>query len=195
MPGNLYATLALRDPAPPDRLATLSLAAAVAVREALAGATGSRGFRLKWPNDVLLDGAKVAGILLEAFVARGVTWATVGCGINCRSHPPVAAYPTTDLASAGLAMGPDHLFAALDERMIAAIDRWNRGAGLDAIRDEWMRHAHGLHAPATVRTPAGTLTGTMRGLAPDGRLLLGTNDGTVTVSAGDLAPPTERMSD
>ena len=157
--------------------------------------TGADGFALKWPNDVLLGGAKVAGILLEAFTAGGITWATIGCGVNCASHPPIAAYPTTDLAAAGLAATPDHLFAALDERMVAAIERWNRGAGLDAIRDEWMRHAHGLDAPATVRTPAGAMTGTMLGLAPDGRLLLGTKSGTVTVSAGDLAPPTERASD
>lgn len=192
-PGNLYATLALRDPAPAPHLPTLSLAAAVAVRRAVLDAAGdpalAAALRLKWPNDVLLHGAKVAGILLEAFDVGGVRWVAIGCGVNCAHHPPDAAYPATDLAAQGLAVTPDNLFAALDGRMRDTLAVWDEGRGFERLGAEWMECAHGLNAAATVRAPSGTLAGTMRGLAPDGRLLLETENGIVEVSAGDVAPP------
>lgn len=185
-PGNLYATLALRDPAHVPALGTLSLVAAVAVRRALVAATGAEGFQLKWPNDVLLGGAKVAGILLEAFDAGGARWATVGCGVNCTHHPSDTPYAATDLRAAGLASGVEPLFAALEHEMAVAIAAWDRGRDFAPLRDEWLANAHGMDAPATVRAPGRTVEGTARGLAPDGRLLLETAEGMEAIAAGDL---------
>lgn len=187
-PGNLYATLALRDPAPPAALGTLSLVAAIAVRRALVATTGAEGIRLKWPNDVLLGEAKVAGILLEAFETGGARWATVGCGVNCAHHPADTPYPATDLRAAGLADGIEPLFAALEHEMAAAVAAWDRGRAFAPLRDEWLAHAHGMDAPATVRAPGRTMVGTARGLAPDGRLLLETAEGMEAIAAGDLVP-------
>src|SRR4029077_5586580 len=87
-PGNLYATLLLTDPAPPERAAQLSFVAALATHDAIAACAPAliRRLALKWPNDILLDGAKVAGILIEAEGARPLLVA-VGIGINCRHHP------------------------------------------------------------------------------------------------------------
>jgi len=103
-PGNLYASLLLFDPAPAERVAQLSFVAALAVRDAIAQAAPALTSRLslKWPNDVLLGGEKVAGILIEGEVVRGqpVT-AVVGIGINCVSHPSEAAFPATDLRAQG----------------------------------------------------------------------------------------------
>ena len=139
---------------------------------------------------MLLDGAKVAGILLEAFAVRGTTWATIGCGVNVAVHPDDTAYPATDLREAGLVVGVEPLFAALERGMTEAIVAWRRGAGFASLRDEWTANAHGLNERASVRTPGGTRVGTARGLAPDGRLLLETDDGMEAIAAGDLVPHT-----
>src|SRR5882672_7612875 len=93
-PGNLYATLLLTDPAPPARAAQLSFVAALAVHDAIAQLAPSLAPRLalKWPNDVLCDGRKAAGILIEAEGAHPLIVA-VGIGVNCRHHPEVTEHP------------------------------------------------------------------------------------------------------
>lgn len=137
---------------------------------------------------MLWHGAKVAGILLEAFEAGGARWVTIGCGVNCAHHPVDTPYAVTDLAATGLAHGVEPLFAALNEAMAATVGAWERGNAFAPIRDEWLAHAHGLDAPATVRAPGGDTIGTARGLAPDGRLLLETDDGMEVIAVGDLVP-------
>ena len=188
-PGNLYATHAFVDEGPPERRALLSLVAATAVRAAIVEASGARPVTLKWPNDVLLDGAKVAGILLEAHAAEGRRLVLIGCGINCATHPRQVDYPATNLSAAGYPVEPDCLFAALDRRMATALAAWNLGERSRPIIDEWLAHAHGLGERTTVRTPTGRLAGTLRGLDETGRLLLDTDDGRVAIAAGDLEPP------
>ena len=188
-PGNLYTTLALRDPAPADRLPTLSIVAAVAVRRAIEAETGSDRLRLKWPNDVLHDGAKVAGLLLESHALGGHRIALVGCGINCATHPRHVGYPTTDLASAGYPVDATRLFAALDRELMAALAVWNRGERTQPFFDEWLANAWRAGERVTVGAPDGPVTGTLEGLDEWGRLRLATNDGLVVVTAGDLGPP------
>src|SRR5579871_3882892 len=104
-PGNLYATLLLIDPAPPERAAQLSFVAALAVHDAITACARTLAPQLafKWPNDVLLASAKTAGILIEAEGTRPLTVA-VGVGVNCRHHPAATEFPATDLAAAGAAV-------------------------------------------------------------------------------------------
>ena len=187
--GNLYATLALRDPAPPDRLSSLSLVAAVAARRAVVATTGNGQTRLKWPNDLILDGAKVAGILLEAHVVDAVRYVLIGCGINCSSHPEQAAYPTTDLRSAGYPVEPDRLFASLNETMSTALAAWDRGERTQPFLDEWTAHAHRMGETVTVSSADRRVAGRLLGLDEMGRLLLETDGGCVTIAAGDLEAP------
>src|SRR5215813_8228038 len=98
-PGNLYGTLLLTDPAPPERAAQLSFVAALATHDAVSACAPALGGRLtfKWPNDVLLDGAKLAGILIEAEGTRPLLVA-VGIGVNCRHHPAATESLAIDLA-------------------------------------------------------------------------------------------------
>src|SRR3974390_3115925 len=113
-PGNLFATLLLTDPAPPESTPQLSFVAALAVPDALVALAPALAARLalKWPNDVLCDGAKVAGILIEAEGTRPLVVA-VGIGVNCRHHPAGTDHPATDLPAAGVALTPEALFEQL----------------------------------------------------------------------------------
>ena len=192
-PGNLYASLALADPAPVAALPQLGLVIGVALRRAVSVVTGATSLALKWPNDLMLAGAKVAGILLEATAIGGTRYVIVGCGVNCRHHPSGTDYPATDLAAHGLETEPGTLFPALDEGVRLTLEEWRGGAGFPALRDEWRSHAHGLGREARVRMAGGgALQGIARGIAPDGRLILDVNGTERLIAAGDwLADETD----
>ena len=177
----------LADAAPPERLGTLSLVGAVALRRAIVAVTKENvSVTLKWPNDVLIDAAKVSGILLEA--REGGARVVIGCGVNCAHHPGNTAYPATDLASLGLVVPPETLFAALDNEMNEALQRWDRGRHFADIRAEWLANAHGMGAPATIAAPAGTVNGVARSIDMDGRLVMEVAGREMVVAAGDLVP-------
>lgn len=179
--GNLYAStlVRLRPSDPPA--ATLALVAAVALEEAVrsvvasAAADGDErraakvaGLQLKWPNDLLLDGAKLSGILLE----RGGVAIVIGIGVNCAHHPDLAERATTSLAAHGVAIRSE----ALLERLVAVFGDWLarwRGEGMAAVRAAWLAHAHPLGTPLSARLPDGTtLDGRFDGLGPYGALQL-----------------------
>src|SRR5262245_4960546 len=101
-PGNLYATLLLTDPSPPHRAPELSFVSALAVHDAVIDACTMEVSRLaiKWPNDLLGDGAKLAGILIEGESMPGRPLAAaIGIGINCAHHPADLSTRSTDLAA------------------------------------------------------------------------------------------------
>jgi len=191
-PGNLYASLLLTDPAPPQRAAELSLVAALAVHDALVECAAMLGprLKLKWPNDVLCDGAKLAGILVEGESLPGrALVVVVGIGVNCAHHPADAAYPATNLAVAGALVTPESLAQALVRAMPGRLAEWNRGENFAAIRAAWLRRAAGLGAPARVRLPERELEGTAETLDETGRLVLRLADGRLErIAAGDMFP-------
>ena len=147
-PGNLYASLLLGDPSPPERAAELSFVAALAVRDAVAALAGPLTARLalKWPNDVLIDGKKISGILIEG---EG-TAVVVGIGVNCVHHPKETSYPASDLAAVGISMSIEELFAHLSATMMRRLKQWDRGAGFEAIRTDWLARAAGLGGPVRI---------------------------------------------
>src|SRR5438105_12858227 len=115
-PGNLFASLLLTDPSPADRAAELSFVAALALHDAICQVAPVLAGRLelKWPNDLLCDGAKLAGILVEGESGSGRPLAVViGIGVNCAHHPDGLSYPATSLAACGVTVTPQRLFAAL----------------------------------------------------------------------------------
>jgi BirA family biotin operon repressor/biotin-[acetyl-CoA-carboxylase] ligase len=190
-PGNLYATLLLTDAAPPERTAELSFVAALAVHDAIAGRIPGLGQRimLKWPNDLLIDGCKFAGILIEG---EGSAVA-VGIGVNCAHHPQDTAFPATDLAAAGVRASPDSVYAALAPAMIGRVVQWNRGAGFAVVRDEWLRRAYGLGKTVRVALPEGEREGRFETIDEAGRLVLRRADGAIeTITAGDVLPTLAR---
>jgi BirA family biotin operon repressor/biotin-[acetyl-CoA-carboxylase] ligase len=144
---------------------------------------------LKWPNDLLLDGRKVSGILVEGENHPGGRMAVVvGIGVNSTSHPEVAgSVPATSFAAAGVAIDPESLFVALALRMAGAIAVWNRGAGFAAIRAEWLARAAGIGEPVRVNLPDRTADGRFEALDEAGRLILLRADGRrEAFSAGDV---------
>lgn len=194
-PGNLYASLALLDPAPPHLAPQLGFVAGVALVKALRGRLGAAGdARLKWPNDVVVSGAKLAGILLEsAMLPSGQLACVAGFGVNCLSHPDGLAYAATDLRQAGDPdASPDAVLALLAVEMDAQLRLWDRGAGFASIRRSWLEHAAGLGRAIKVAMPRRTVSGTFRDIDASGHLVVETNEGCVTVAAGDvfLADPT-----
>ncbi len=186
-PGNLYATLLLTDAAPPERAAELSFVAALAVHDAVGARIPGLAARLalKWPNDVLIDGNKFAGILIEG---EGRA-AAIGIGVNCVHHPAGTAFPATDLAAAGVRATPDSVFAALAPAMIGRLVQWNRGAGFAAIRTDWLKRAFALNEAIVVAAADGERSGRFETIDDTGRLVLRRADGTAeTVTAGDVLP-------
>jgi len=186
-PGNLYATLLLSEPSPSRDAPQLSFAAALALFDALCTCDDRLAPRLKvkWPNDLLLDGEKVAGILIEGENAP-IFSVAIGFGVNCVSHPAGTAYPATDLAVAGAAVTADRIFSALEPAMTARIAQWQGGRGFASIRADWLARATGIGEPIRVRLPERELTGRFQGLDEAGRLLLETPSGVHVVAAGEV---------
>ncbi len=203
--GNLYASTLVRLRAGDPAVATLALVAGVALAEVI-GATlaharhggglawadapraasdnaGADSLHLKWPNDLLLAGAKLSGILLE----RAGDAVVIGFGVNVAHHPDLPARPTTNLSAHGVAVGAAELLSALADRFAEQLGRW-RTKGLDSVRERWLALAHPPGTPLTARLPDGTaLDGTFDSLASDGALLLRLADGSRRViHAGDV---------
>jgi BirA family biotin operon repressor/biotin-[acetyl-CoA-carboxylase] ligase len=143
---------------------------------------------LKWPNDVLIDGEKVCGILLEGEGGPPLAVA-IGIGINCRHHPATTACPATDLAAAGVDVSADRLFGVLSRTMLTRIAQWGRGQDFAAIRADWLAHAVGVGGDIRVAVGAHCFEGRFETLDEAGRLVLRGRDGaTRTLMAGDVFP-------
>src|SRR5579871_753398 len=192
-PGNLYATLLVVDPAPAAASPQICFVAALALHDAVldvcAGLAPAR-ITLKWPNDLLLDQAKVAGILVEGTtLANGRLAAAVGIGVNCAHHPADTPYPTNDFLAAGFDLQPAALLARLGERWNERAREWKRGEGFAAIRTAWLLRAAGVGGAIEVRLPDRTLKGTFEAIDQKGALLLRKHDGgREAISAGDIFP-------
>jgi BirA family biotin operon repressor/biotin-[acetyl-CoA-carboxylase] ligase len=181
--GNLYASTLVRlrptDPPAP----TLALVAAVALEDAVSVFLGTAtGLRIKWPNDLLLGGAKVAGILLE----REGDVIVAGFGVNCAHHPELPDRPTISLADAGVDLPPAILVEALAESFALWLSRW-RGEGIAPVRARWTERAHPRGTALVARTGDEAVEGLFDGLDADGALLLRLPNGTRrTIHAGDV---------
>lgn len=193
-PGNLYASLLLSDAAPPAHLPELCFVVALAVRDAVADVASRLGsqLRLKWPNDLLLDGAKLAGILIEAESTGGVTAIAAGIGVNCAHHPENLAYPATSLAAHGASVTPDELMHALSRTMVARLAQWDRGANFAGVRAEWLNHAAGIGGDIHVRLADRELTGKFETLDALGRLMLRLPAGNLeAITIGEVFAPSQ----
>jgi len=191
-PGNLYASLLLTDAAAPVHLPELCFVAALAMWDAVSAVAPALPpkLNLKWPNDLLLDGAKVAGILIEAESVGGKTVTAVGIGVNCAHHPVSLAYPATSLAVHGAAIAAADLMTGLSRTMVARLAQWGRGARFAAIRAEWLSHAAGIGGDIHVRLADRELSGTFESLDAAGRLMLRLPGGTLeAITAGEVFAP------
>ncbi len=188
-PGNLYASLLLPAVTDISVIAQLPLVAAVAICDGLEGVCGPAGagrFTIKWPNDLLLDGHKVAGILAESRLSGGLQAVVIGFGVNCALAPDLADTHATSLAAGGMPVAPDDLFLALAEAMADRMTQWDDGNGFLAIRTSWLSRAARLDQPIVVKLPRQTVTGRFGGIDFDGRLVLNGPSGEMVISAGDV---------
>lgn len=186
--GNLFTTGLYRLSASPAEAAQLSFAAALAVADLADGVLDDpASLGLKWPNDVLVQGRKIAGILLESGQApTGGLWLAVGIGVNLVDHPEDSERPATHLSAHGRTLDGDtalrHLAASFDQWRLRWAER-----GFAPLRDAWLRRAYGLGAPCQVRLENETLEGVFADLTPEGALRLDLPDGHRRyITAGDV---------
>ncbi len=187
--GNLFASLLLIDPSTLEKFSTLPFVASLAVAQAIETCCGNDipELSIKWPNDVLIGGKKISGILLEStMLAGGRQAAVIGCGINCRHAPDNNLYPATSLAECGMDATPDQMFIHLHEAMHAALKQWDRGRGFIRTRHAWLQLASGIGNEITVRFDNHEDHGKFLGIDDDGYLLLGTDNEVKTISAADI---------
>jgi BirA family transcriptional regulator, biotin operon repressor / biotin---[acetyl-CoA-carboxylase] ligase len=187
--GNLHASLLLIDPAPSHKAAELGFVSGIATVHALREILrGDRRVTIKWPNDVLHDGAKVCGILLESTNLPDGRFACVaGVGVNCRLHPVDTPYKATSLSAiAGRQVAPARVFARLSATMTHWLDVWAAGAGFESIRAEWLSLAAGLGARIGVARLSQTIEGTFQTIDATGRLILEQPSGRVAIEAGEV---------
>jgi BirA family biotin operon repressor/biotin-[acetyl-CoA-carboxylase] ligase len=190
--GNLYCSLLLTNAAPPSLAPGICFVAALALHDALLEAAprlAPERLCLKWPNDLLLDGKKLAGILVEGTATDVANVTVVGFGVNCRHHPQDATYPATDLAAADCAVAPEALLATLGPRMVERLNEWSRGENFAAIRAGWLARATGLGGEIEVRVADRTIPGIFETLDVSGALVLTRCDGgRERIAAGDVFP-------
>ncbi len=184
--GNLYISVLLRPRATPQQVSFYSFAASTAVLDAVLAVKPDAQVQLKWPNDVLIAGKKISGVLLEAAPVQNgiVDWLVVGVGINIASHPAESMYPVTSLRSEGVSATAEEVL----EHFLTSFDQWHmtlRYDGFRPIRRAWLADAK-LGA-MTVRIGAEELSGTFGGLDERGGLILRLPDGgRRVIEAGDV---------
>lgn len=190
--GNLASTLLLLTRKSPAEAAQLTFVAALAVADLLDHYVPPALVTIKWPNDVLLDGRKTSGILIESGPApAGGLWLAVGIGVNLSQAPGDTERPATCIAehlNHDVASAPAVEAAAqgLAETFGVWLDRWTT-LGFKPILDAWTARTPGLHGPCTARLTNETLTGVADGVEADGSLRLKLPDGRLRViSAGDV---------
>jgi BirA family biotin operon repressor/biotin-[acetyl-CoA-carboxylase] ligase len=189
-PGNLYASLLLIDPAPPSVAPQLGFVAGIALADAVANVLPpSASARLKWPNDLLIAGAKLSGLLIDATQLPGNLFACViGFGVNCATSPANTPYLTTSLAAHGAQAGAEPLFEALSDAMPRWLDIWACGLNFTAIRREWLARALPPGSPLRVKSGETITDGTFVSLDAQGRLMLDCSGTTKLFDAGDVFP-------
>lgn len=186
-PGNLYCSLLLRPQCAPMDAANLSFAAALAVAEALLPLLPEGiDLRFKWPNDVLLTGKKVAGILIESEIEGGaLAFAVVGAGINVANFPPDTEFPATSLAAVGCRTTVREVMETYFDHLRFWYGRW-RSEGFAPLRDAWLARAAGIGQVIDVRMANERLRGKFSELDDSGALILETDAGVRAITAGDV---------
>jgi BirA family biotin operon repressor/biotin-[acetyl-CoA-carboxylase] ligase len=201
--GNLAATLLLTDIDDLGSSATLGFVAGLALGDALeavapqakvsigidgSGGSGGLRYELKWPNDVLAGGAKLAGILLESARLPNAGYGlAIGIGVNVVGHPDGVPYPATSLNALGARCTAAELFLALSDAWVENMRRWNGSRGLASVRDRWLKRAAGLGSEIAVRLQGEVLRGTFETIDDECRLVLRDRSGQLhRIAAGDV---------
>jgi BirA family biotin operon repressor/biotin-[acetyl-CoA-carboxylase] ligase len=192
LPGNLFLTYLGATKKSPADIALLGFAAGVALAEFCDSVLAAGRARLKWPNDLMLDGRKAAGLLLESgALADGRNWFAIGVGFNLAAAPEGVGQETAALADLAprAVLAPDAVARDFAERLSSWAARVDR-EGFAPLRAAWETRAYGLGEPAHVELGGVQLVGVSRGLSPRGELMLELPNGEMRpVAAGDILFP------
>jgi BirA family transcriptional regulator, biotin operon repressor / biotin---[acetyl-CoA-carboxylase] ligase len=172
-PGNLYATYLFSIAEGPSVAAQVSFVASFAVHDTVTALRPELKPLIKWPNDVLIDGAKFCGVLPEV-VGSNPTRIAIGCGINISHAPQGTPYPVVAL---GADLELESVLQQLDANLSDCLKIWDEGRGFPAIRDAWSARALGLGGEVIATVGTKEIRGTFSGLAADGALILTERDG------------------
>jgi BirA family biotin operon repressor/biotin-[acetyl-CoA-carboxylase] ligase len=189
--GALAATLLVEPACKPQALPELSLVAGIAAHEAVVGVVppaARRHVRLKWPNDVLLRGDKLCGILVESTVIGDHLVAAIGVGVNVAAAPELGGRQATSLAASGYQDASSDLGINLAAALAHWLAVWDYGRGFQAIRTSWLERSVPLGELMTVNTGEERVAGAFAGLDSNGALLLDvTGQGRRRFAFGDVA--------
>jgi BirA family biotin operon repressor/biotin-[acetyl-CoA-carboxylase] ligase len=187
--GNLAATLLIVPGKPASECAQLSFVTAIAVADAASGFAANAEIKVKWPNDVLANGRKLAGILLES--ASGgdgaLTFLAIGVGINLAHFPPDTEFPATSLAALGVSVpSPSAALSQLAAHFAKWYEVWMTN-GFSPIQDAWLARAAGLGSRIRARLTHEETSGVFEGIDNTGALILREAQGrTRTIAAGEV---------
>ncbi|MCS6761423.1 MAG: biotin--[acetyl-CoA-carboxylase] ligase [Candidatus Devosia symbiotica] len=202
--GNLAATLLIVPDCDPTLLATLGFVAGVSLSRGLSailpgglvridinGANdlgGQSRIALKWPNDVLANGAKLAGILLEVNkLPDGHQAIAIGLGVNLIAAPQGLSYPATSLRDLGVPCSAEEVFEALSDAWTEVFGLWNDGRGIGDVLKHWRAFAAGIGAPVAVNQDDQVLRGIFESIDDVGRLIVRVEDDRrIAITAGDV---------
>ena len=182
--GNLNFSALVRPGAVTLQSCNWSLLAGIAVHDAVAAhIPDTAGLMLKWPNDLLLHGAKMAGVLIESALSQSglVDWVVIGIGVNLAVAPSLPGRATSCLADAGVALAP-HVLA---RTLAAELDHWLNEAP-DSVRRAWLARAHQPGTKLRVHQGDQVIEGAFAGLADDGSLRLMRTGGVTLLVSGDV---------
>ena len=184
--GNLAATLLLRPKAQLSVTGQLSFVAALAAAEMAAHFAPSAAITVKWPNDVLAEGKKLAGILLEGGSASEGNWLAIGIGVNLANFPEGTEFPATALAQLGVATpSSEDALSILAARFAHWYDAWMED-GFEIVRAAWLARASGLGASIRARLSNETRCGVFEGIDDRGALLLNEQGRVRAIAAGEV---------
>jgi BirA family biotin operon repressor/biotin-[acetyl-CoA-carboxylase] ligase len=187
--GNLYSSLLLRPTCSLAEAARLTFLIAVAMAEAVETVTGGQVRPdCKWPNDLMVNGRKICGILLESASNQGAVtdYLVIGAGVNVAFFPDDAERPATSLAALGAPVSVDDLVSAYVARVAYWLPIWEQD-GFGPIRDAWLSRGYGMGKPVVARLTERELAGTFVGLDEDGSLILREDSGTEhRIGAGEV---------
>ena len=187
-PGNLYCSLIMRPDVAAAKAAELSFVAGLAIFDAL-GSVGEPGHQvhLKWPNDVLLNDHKVAGLLLETETGGGEIpdWVILGLGVNVGVFPGDTDFPATSFRAEQWAATEVDFLESFCRHFMVWAGKWLE-EGFAPIRKNWLQRCYGLGEEIEVRLDNETLKGVFTDLDEDGALVLKTADGERRITAGDV---------
>ncbi|MCH9806443.1 MAG: biotin--[acetyl-CoA-carboxylase] ligase [Alphaproteobacteria bacterium] len=198
--GNLFASLLVTLRCQPTEIPGLSILAGVALANAINALLPGRPDghstlpRLKWPNDLMMTDAKMAGILVETTSRPAdLIAAILGFGVNLAHAPDIPGRPTTCLGNHGVNADPSQVLGQLDGSLRQTFATLSKPAGFDELRRQWLLHGPDLGSPLTISHATQSVVGTFSGLADDGALLIKTATGQLKrITFGDVEAASNR---